>query len=172
MVLISALFAVYKVPYQNDVVRDISKPIECLPVVYSYDVNQRAAFKASVMGEIRAGIDHFCTVMVMQAPSKAKSRQLHLKCITEAAQQAADDSTMRPAKVIGNIPLQEVGGIILEVVDAAVSFDGTWVKCGHSSLLRVQEAISIDTGKVLDTKVHSKMCQEYKIEGRRNARLQ
>ena len=39
-----------------------------------------------------------------------------------------------------------------------MSFDGTWAKRGHSSLFGVQAILHMETGKVLDTQVHSKLC--------------
>ena len=43
-------------------------------------------------------------------------------------------------------------------MDECVSFDGTWAKRGHSSLFGVQAILHMETGKVLDTQVHSKLC--------------
>ena len=45
------------------------------------------------------------------------------------------------------------------VVDAAVSFDGTWAKRGFTSLPGVVFLLSVDTGEVLDYHVLSKSCQ-------------
>ena len=44
------------------------------------------------------------------------------------------------------------------ILDAAVSFDGTWAKRGFTSLTGVVCAISVDTGEVLDFYVLSKSC--------------
>ncbi|GFV76979.1 uncharacterized protein TNCV_690491 [Trichonephila clavipes] len=46
-----------------------------------------------------------------------------------------------------------------EVVQCGVSVDGTWQRRGHLSLNGCVSAISIDTGKVLDMEVMSKMCR-------------
>lgn len=46
-----------------------------------------------------------------------------------------------------------------DVVDAAVSFDGTWAKRGFTSLTGVVFVLSVDTGEVLDYHVLSKSCQ-------------
>ena len=45
------------------------------------------------------------------------------------------------------------------VVDAAVSFDRTWVKRGFTSLTGVFFVLSVDTGEILDYHVLSKSCQ-------------
>ena len=47
-----------------------------------------------------------------------------------------------------------------QLVDAAVSFDGTWVKRGFKSLIGVAILISVDTGEVFDYCVLSKTCQK------------
>ena len=45
------------------------------------------------------------------------------------------------------------------VVDAAVTFDGTWAKRGFTSLPGVVFVLSVDNGEVLDYHVLSKSCQ-------------
>ena len=45
------------------------------------------------------------------------------------------------------------------VVDAAVSFDRTWVKRGFTSLTGVVFVLSVDTGEILNYHVLSKSCQ-------------
>ena len=56
------------------------------------------------------------------------------------------------------------------VVDAAVSFDGTWAKRGFTSLTGVVFVLSVDTGAVLDYHVPSKSCQKCRLKkGRRNS---
>ena len=46
-----------------------------------------------------------------------------------------------------------------DILDAAVSFDGTWAKRGFTSLTGVVFVISVDTGEFLDYLVLSKSCQ-------------
>ena len=45
-----------------------------------------------------------------------------------------------------------------DILDAAISFDGTWAKQGFTSLTGVVFAISVDTGEILDYHVLSKSC--------------
>lgn len=46
-----------------------------------------------------------------------------------------------------------------DMLDAAVSFDGTWAKRGFTSLTGIVFVISLDTGEVLDYHALSKFCQ-------------
>ena len=50
------------------------------------------------------------------------------------------------------------------IVDVAVSFDGTWVKRGFTSLTGVVFVISVDAGKVLDYRCLSKACQKCSLK--------
>ena len=52
-----------------------------------------------------------------------------------------------------------------DVVDVAVSTDGTWQKRGHQSLFGIQAAISAVTGKVLDFEIQSRFCKECQSHG-------
>ncbi|GFT86347.1 uncharacterized protein TNCV_3258701 [Trichonephila clavipes] len=46
-----------------------------------------------------------------------------------------------------------------EVIQCGVSIDGTWQRRGHLSLNGCFSVISLDTGKVLDIEILSKMCK-------------
>ena len=50
------------------------------------------------------------------------------------------------------------------LVDAAVSFDGTWAKRGFTSLTVVVFVLSVDTGEVLDYHVLAKECCKYTMK--------
>ena len=54
----------------------------------------------------------------------------------------------------------------------AVTFDGTWMKRGYSSLYGVFTAIDWDTGRVLDVHVSSKFCQSCSLWNARRERHQ
>ena len=51
-----------------------------------------------------------------------------------------------------------------DILDAAVSFDGTWAKRGFTSLTGVVFAISVDNGEVLDYRVLSKQCKKCSLK--------
>lgn len=50
------------------------------------------------------------------------------------------------------------------IIDAAVSFAGTWAKRGFTSLTGVVFVNSIDTGEVLDYHVMSKSCRKCSLQ--------
>ena len=77
------------------------------------------------------------------------------KTLKNATQKVVENTMKDAAKEIRykeNVP--EDG-----VVDAGVSCDGSWQRRGFSSLNGVVTAISIDTGKILDTKPSSRTCK-------------
>lgn len=125
----------------------------------NYDVNRLVVFASLATGETRSGIERFCAIMGMPPPVACKSWQTHHSKISEDVAKAAEDSMDKAAESIHLTDL-ESGGEVPEVVDTAVSFDGTWAKRGYSSLFGVQAAISVETGKVLDCQVHSKICRQ------------
>ena len=49
---------------------------------------------------------------------------------------------------------------VLDVLDVAVSYDGTWHQRGHTSNHGIGAVISIETGEVIDREVLSKVCKE------------
>jgi hypothetical protein len=51
-----------------------------------------------------------------------------------------------------------------DILDVVVSFDGTWAKRGFTSLTGIVFVISVDTGKVLDYHVLSKVCQKCSLK--------
>ena len=73
---------------------------------------------------------------------KQAGQRLRLLILAENPEQAADD-----------------------ILDVAVTFDGTWAKRGFPSLTGVVFVISVDTGEVtLDYHVLSKACQNCSIK--------
>ena len=47
-----------------------------------------------------------------------------------------------------------------DVIDVAVTYDGTWSKRGHTANFGFAFVISVDTGEVLDFGFMSKLCWE------------
>ncbi|GFU66845.1 uncharacterized protein TNCV_894811 [Trichonephila clavipes] len=80
-------------------------------------------------------------------PSKCTYRQHEIKLL-HAASQAANNSMLESEKSIAECS-NECG----------VSVDGTWQKCGYSSLNGCVSTISVDSGKILDIEVLSQYCR-------------
>ena len=53
---------------------------------------------------------------------------------------------------------KEIKGEV-DVIDTAVSVDGTWQRRGFTSLNGIVTAISVDTGKILDCEIMSRNCK-------------
>lgn len=81
--------------------------------------------------------------------------------ILEALESEAKGKMKRAGIRVREHILKENGGEASDaVVDAAVSFDGTWAKRGFTSLNGVVFVMSVDTGEVLDYHVLSKECRK------------
>ena len=81
--------------------------------------------------------------------------------ILEALEAEAKDEMTQAGIRVHEYILKESGDEVSDdVVDAAVSFDGTWAKRGFTSLTGVVFVISVDTGEVLDYHVLSKECRK------------
>ena len=132
----------------------------------SLDVNRRAAFASLVMGKSRSGIEQFCAVMGMPPPPNESSWRRHLKHIGESVQKTASATMQRAVEQIRAILGEQRGSQLGEgeLLNEAVSFDGTWAKRGFSSLFGVQAVIHMETGKLLDNQVHSKICNVCRVK--------
>ena len=51
----------------------------------------------------------------------------------------------------------------MRLLEFTVTIDGTWQKRGHSSKMGVIFVISVATGEILDYKVKSLFCHEWKV---------
>lgn len=105
------------------------------------------------------GLSSFCGIMNMPCMAKAayyKQVEKILEAQEDEAQQELRNAGQRLRKLILEENNESDSTAIL---DAAVSFDGTWAKRGFTSMTGVVFAISVDTGEVLDYHVLSKACQ-------------
>ncbi len=86
-----------------------------------------------------------------------------LETILDELEQEAKEEMTNAAKEVHESTDSEKPGDD-GIVDAAVSFDGTWAKRGFTSLTGVVFVISVDTGKVLDYHCLSKFCQKCSLK--------
>ncbi|CAH3152730.1 unnamed protein product [Pocillopora meandrina] len=126
----------------------------------SFDVNRRAVYHSLETGGGYEGLVTFCSIMNMPCLSlPAYYRQVDT--ILEALEAEAKDEMTQAGIRVREYILKESGDEVNDdVVDAAVSFDGTWAKRGFTSLTGVVFVISVDTGEVLDYHVLSKECRK------------
>ena len=121
-----------------------------------YDVNRRSTLAMRVIGKGRAALVKFCAVMNMPGPVATKSFNTHVKAIARVSQDVAESEMKKAAKEITQKKQKKHNGVQnQEVLDVAVSCDGTWARRGFQSLYGMVSAIEVDThtGKVLDFEV-------------------
>ena len=83
--------------------------------------------------------------------------------ILDVLEKVTKEELISAGQKLQNTILEETGGSDTgDVVDAAVSFDGTWAKRGLTSLTGVGFVVSVDTGEVLDYRVLSKLSKHVK----------
>ncbi|XP_063965894.1 uncharacterized protein LOC135156738 [Lytechinus pictus] len=127
----------------------------------SASINRKAVLAASEVGLGRVGLADLSSIMGLAPPPEQRSYQRHLKCVATASDQASEEQMKEAAKRLRDKAREEDPSIGPEdIVDVAVSYDGTWHKRGHTSNHGVGVVISLDTGEVLDREVLSKVCKE------------
>lgn len=126
----------------------------------SYDINCRAVYHAIETGGGYEGLATFCSIMNMPCLTKTAYYK-QVDNILEALEDEAKEEMRKAGErlrqhILDENPDKDEN----DILDAAVSFDGTWAKRGFTSLTGVVFAISVDTGEVLDYHVLSKSCQK------------
>lgn len=126
----------------------------------SFDVNRRAVYHSLETGGGYEGLVTVCSIMNMPCLS-LPAYYKQVDTILEALEAEAKDEMTQAGIRVREYILKESGDEVNDdVVDAAVSFDGTWAKRGFTSLTGVVFVISVDTGEVLDYHVLSKECRK------------
>ena len=126
----------------------------------SYDVNRRAVYHALESGSGYEGLASFCGVMNMPCLSLSAYHK-QVDTILDGLEDVTKEELVNAGQRLRKLLIEENGeSHSTTVLDAAVSFDGTWAKRGFTSLTGVVFVISVDTGEVLDYHVLSKACQK------------
>ena len=124
-----------------------------------YDCNRRSILAARMLGSGHAGLQKFCGIMNLPPPVRLSAFQSHQRALCHAAQTVASKSMCEAAAEVRALNLSRG-----EPENAtAVTFDGTWMKRGYSSLYGVFTAIDWHVGRVVDIHVSSKYCQTCSI---------
>ena len=116
-----------------------------------FDINRQAAYAVSEIGCGRENLATFCGIMCMPLPSETTTWHAHVKAVNDAA------LSLRRRLAADNVNLTDINDFS-QVIDVAVSFDGTWHHCGFKSSHGVGIVMVIDTVEVLDFEVLSKDC--------------
>ena len=126
----------------------------------SYDVNRRAVYHALESGSGYKGLASFCGVMNMPCLSLSAYHN-QVDTILDGLEDVTKEELVNADQRLRKLLIEENGeSDSTTVLDAAVSFDGTWAKRGFTSFTGVVFVISVDTGEVLDYHVLSKACQK------------
>ena len=126
----------------------------------SFDINRRAVCNSLETGGGYEGLAAFCSIMNMPCLSEPAYYK-QVDTILEALEAEANNEMRQAGQRVRDHVLKENGQLDSDaIVDAAVSFDGTWSKRGFTSLTGVVFVISVDTGEVLDYHVLSKECRK------------
>lgn len=123
----------------------------------TYEVNRRAVYAASEIGVGREAIEDFTAIMGLPPPSKAKSWYQHVKVVNKAAQEEFDAITKEAGLNLRRALGKESRN---EILDVAVTFDGSWHHRGFTSSHGIGVLMSVVTGEVLDAVSLSKDCSK------------
>lgn len=119
-------------------------------------VNRRAAFAMRCIGADRTELKTFCGVMNLPNPVGESSYKA-IKNTLHTASREVQKISMNAAAAVEYEQAETISDN--ECRDIHVSSDRTWMTVGHSSKIGAVTTIGMNTGKVLDTEVKSKMCK-------------
>lgn len=131
---------------------DTSKPVE--GKARSFDVNRRTNFAMGELGLGREALATICEILNIPPPVSDSAYQKHNQSVNLATRKVFEKLNNAGHRVRGLLQKDAT-----EVLDIAVSFDGTWSKRGFTANYGVGIVISADTGEVLDYVVLSKVCE-------------
>ena len=119
----------------------------------NFDINVRTVYAMRACGQGFAGLSTFVSLMDMPKPMTANNYDKIVNKLTDAAKYVAEE-TMKDA--CEELRLNTNAG---DILDTAVSCDGTWQRRGYSSNNGVVSIISVKTGKILDIEAMNKVCK-------------
>lgn len=132
---------------------DTSKPVE--GKASSFDINRRTNFAMGELGLGREALATICEILNMPPPVSDSAYQKHNRSVNLATRKVLEERLNDAGHRVRTF-LQKDD---TEIIDVAVSFDGTWSKRGFTANYGVGIVISADTGEVLDYVVLSKVCE-------------
>ena len=111
------------------------------------------------IGQGYSSLEKFTASMNMPRPMTQSNFNAAVNKMTKVVVDIAESTIADAAK-----QLRTTAGMNNDegILDVGVSCDGTWQRRGYSSLNGSFTAISLDSGKVLDTKVMSRYCKSCK----------
>ena len=125
---------------------------------YYFDCNRRSVLAARAIGRGHAGLRKFCGLMNLPPPVCKSAFQRHQKALHAAAKSVAETSMQQASSEVRMLNVSKERDEHM----ATVTFDGTWMKRGFTSLYGVFTCIDWEVGRVLDVHVSAKYCQACK----------
>ena len=123
------------------------------------DINRRLVYAASETGIGREGMATICGILNMPQPMSAQSWNKHTDGLYDAHKQAIENQLSSTREKLRCKLTKDNPGISNDdIVDIAVTYDGTWSKRGHTANYGFGFVISVETGQVLDYGFRSKVC--------------
>lgn len=130
-----------------------------------WDVNRCAVLGMKWIGRGRQALVKLCAALNMPSPMAHSTFDEHVIALRKTTVTVAERSMAAAADEVHKLSDAATDA----VVDTTVTFDGTWMRRGHTSLHGVFSVISWDVGKVLDYQIASKYCQQCAVwTSRRN----
>ena len=122
------------------------------------DVNARTILAMRTIGAGHASIEEFCRVMGLPGISK-NTYHTHTKRIYDRSNRAAEENLQIAARKVRQA-YEEADPDLRgqDIIDIAVSYDGTWQKRGFLSHNGVGVVVDLMTGLILDTETLSNFC--------------
>lgn len=138
----------------------------------SFDVNQRITQAFVKIGKGYAGLQQFCMIMNMDVMCNTSFNK-HVTTMHEATNSAVsdivDNARCEVRNAYSDLVVNKSEVSLPAVLDIAVSYDGTWLTRGHTSMFGVGCVIDLLTGFVIDCEVMSKYCQKCHIAKKRKS---
>ena len=123
-------------------------------IQHYFEVNRRLVYAMRTIGQGASAATQFCGVMNMPPPPNGSAYSRHNKALLKDSEKVSR-KTMEDAAA----EVKTLKGLNQhEFAECGVSCDGTWQRRGYSSLNGCISVLSIDTGKVLDCEVMTKVC--------------
>ena len=117
-------------------------------------LNVRSVVAMRTIGRGQASLQTFCGMMDMLPPVTPTSFSEHTKVLAGFSVETASENMLA-----ASAHLHQLHGVELtDVIDVAVTCDGTWSKCGFTATYGVVVVIAWESGQVLDYEIKSKRC--------------
>ena len=121
---------------------------------YAKQLNARSVMVMQAIGRGQTSPQSFCGLMDILPPVVAHSYKQHNKQLAQHSMEVAASNMLAASAHLHHLH----GAKSTDIIDIAVSCDGTWSKRGFTVTHGVVAVIAWETGQVLDFEIKSKRC--------------